>query len=83
MSCPLVQEQLRGAILVADEEIEQSIVVDVAHAAVCVLVAGSASPLAAVTSVNVPSQLFRNSELRCGTSHPPRSTRMSLQPSLL
>jgi len=53
------------------------------HAAVCVLVAGFARPLSAVTSVKVPSQLFLRSDLRCGASHPPRRTRMSLHPSLL
>jgi hypothetical protein len=53
-----------------------------AHTAVCVLVAGLARPLVTVTSVNVPLQLFRSSDLRCGCSHPPRSTSTSLQPSL-
>ena len=53
------------------------------HAAVCVLVAGLARPLATVTSVNVPSQLLRSSDLRCASSHPPRRTSTSLQPSLL
>ena len=40
------------------------------HTAVCVLVAGFARPLATVTSVNVPSQLFRSSDLRCGDFPP-------------
>src|SRR5579863_3944760 len=53
------------------------------HTAVCVRVAGSASPASRVTSVNVPSQLFRNNDLRTGISHAPRSTRMSMHPSLL
>ena len=40
--------------------------------AVCVVV-GTARPLATVTSVNVPSQLFRRRDLRCArSSHPPR-----------
>jgi hypothetical protein len=53
------------------------------QAAVCVLVAGLARPLATVTSVNVPSQLFFSSDLRCASSQPPRSTSTSRQPSLL
>src|SRR5439155_19630472 len=53
-----------------------------AHDAVCVEVA-ALSPLSAVTSPNVPSHLFRNSDLRMGNSQPPRNTRMSMHPSLL
>ena len=37
-----------------------------AQTAVCVAVAGSARPLSTVTSVNVPLQLLRSSDLRCG-----------------
>src|SRR6267154_589167 len=43
----------------------------------------SASPADSVTSVNVPSQLLRKREGRIGDCHPPRRTKMSMQPSPL
>ena len=51
------------------KQIEVAIIVDVGHTAVCDFVAGRARPLATVTSVNVPLQLFLSSDRR--SSEPP------------
>src|ERR1022692_3423775 len=53
------------------------------HTAACEERSGLSSPLWTVTSVKVPSQLFRSRDLLRGYSHPPRNTKMSMQPSLL
>ena len=68
----VVAEQLLGAVLVADEQIEPAVVVEVGPRGRLRAVRPLDRPLVAVTSVNVPSPLLRSSELRIGNSQPPR-----------
>ena len=64
----LVEEKLRGAVLIADEQIEKAVVVDIGPNRGLRAASACARPLASVTSVKVPSQLLRSSDLRCGNS---------------
>ena len=80
---PLLRKSWLGPFSLPTNKSSRAIVIDVRPDGGLRVGGHLARPLASVTSVNVPSQLWRSRDYAAETSHAPRSTRISRQPSLL